>query len=323
MKNKVTQKQISQALNLSEVTVSRALRGRPDISAETKEKIVQVAKEMGFYNTPKSDRKPSRLLGAVLPMLDSFYMPIVRGMVREAENRGYLLTLAATNESEKLEKRVLKSFLELGVDGIVLSPSIETKDTKTLHRIMTKGIPIVFCDRILDQISANSVTLHYENDAFFQTKKLFESGIEKIFFLGPTDHPSSAYRRYLGYLRAFSQNKHLNLEPQCMFLENGKAPFDRIISELKNTQTRAAVVCADYKTAREFYRTIRILKLSSFFIASPWSLLLAPKNVFPMVPENILYELGERTISVLIEELLQQHEITTFKQTVLGGDSIY
>ncbi|MBD3376402.1 substrate-binding domain-containing protein [candidate division KSB1 bacterium] len=305
---RITQKQISQVLNLSQVTVSRALRGRPDISVETKEKIVKAAQEMGFYASPKSERKPSRLLGVILPTLDSFYMSVVQGMVRDAEKRGYLLTLGASNDCEKIERRLLKSFLELGVDGIVLSPSVETREVKFLQRIITKGIPIVFCDRIIDQISANSVTMNYENDAYCQAKKLYESGISKIVFLGPIDAPSSSYRRYLGFLKAFKEFDSENDSPLIITL-------GQIEKCLSRSSEPVAFFCADYKTAMN-------LDPTSAVVVAPWTSFPFSRNPFPTLVVSILQEMGERTVSILVQDLQNQEKKTTFNHIIMGGENI-
>jgi LacI family transcriptional regulator len=299
---RITQKQISQ------VTVSRALGGRPDISGETKEKVVKAAKEMAFCLPAKSERKPSRLLGVVLPTLDSFYMPAVQGMVRVAEKRGYLLTLGASNDSEKIERRLLKSFLELGVDGIVLSPSVETRKVKFLQRIIAKGIPIVFCDRIIDQISANSVTLHYENDAYYQAKKLYKSGISKIAFLGPIDAPSSSYRRYLGFLKAFKEFDSKNDSPLIITPGQNEKCF-------LSSSEPVAFFCADYKTAMNLDPTLAV-------VVAPWTSFPFSHNPFPTLVISILQEMGERTVSILVQDIQNQEKKTTFNHIIMGGENI-
>ncbi len=153
----VTLKDLAQELKVSVSTVSKALSDSHEISRETKERVLELAKIRHYIpnNTAVNLRKrETKTIGVVIPnILNYFYTKILFGIELEAKKNGYKTIVSITNETLESEKEGLAFFSNGSVDGILLALSSETelqKDTKHIIEVKEKGIPLVMFDRYLE-----------------------------------------------------------------------------------------------------------------------------------------------------------------------------
>ncbi len=207
----VTIKTIARKFGVSPATVSKALHDRPDISKETKKKIKDLAKELGYRPNLMARnlvKKRSNIIGIIVPDIStSFFGFTVRGINKKARALSFETIILVNNEDYKVERKNLEFLYNLQVDGIIIDSVPGNHNIDLLQDITDKGLPIVFIDRKCDEILADSVTTNDVKAGYSITKYFIERGKRKIAFVGAIEKLSVAYNRFLGYKKALSDYK--------------------------------------------------------------------------------------------------------------------
>src|SRR5438309_8171098 len=104
-------KSLAKELGLSIGTVSKALKDSYEISAETKNRVIALAKERHYFPNPYASslrRKKSNTIAVVVPdVADSFFSLAIKGIEKIAQIKGYHVLIYLTYESYLKEKKIL------------------------------------------------------------------------------------------------------------------------------------------------------------------------------------------------------------------------
>ncbi|MBA2731985.1 MAG: LacI family DNA-binding transcriptional regulator [Acidobacteria bacterium] len=123
----VSIKDIARAANVSHPTVSRALSHSPLVKGETAERIRQIAVSMGYRPSAIARSlatKKTKTIGVVVTSIaDPFIADVVSGIEETANDHGYSVFLANSNANPDREVKVVHSFHERRVDGIIVTAS--------------------------------------------------------------------------------------------------------------------------------------------------------------------------------------------------------
>jgi DNA-binding LacI/PurR family transcriptional regulator len=205
-KKSVTIKDIAKMLGISKSTVSRALGGRSDIHPETKRKIMDLALQLNYEpNTLAINLKQRRTntIGVIVPeTINRFFARAVGGIQKRADMAGVNVMICQSNESYITEKKNLQSLVSSRVDGLVVSISRETDRSDHFSALLQRGIPLVFFDRICEDIDTSQVFTDNFEIAFEGTKHLIEQGCKRIAFIAGPQHLFNSKNRLNGYLEA-------------------------------------------------------------------------------------------------------------------------
>src|SRR3954470_4570332 len=179
-----TIKDIAKALNLSTSTVSRALRGSHEISPETKKLVLEYAEKINYRPNPIAlslKERRTRAIGVVVSEIaNNFFSQAINGIESIAYNRGYHVIITQTHESHEREKVNVQHLASRSVDGLLISLSSETVDTSHLKQLYEKGLPIVFFDRVTNEIDTHKAVANNYLGAFHATEHLIYEGYERI-----------------------------------------------------------------------------------------------------------------------------------------------
>jgi LacI family transcriptional regulator len=138
---------IAKELNLSISTVSKALKDSYEISAATKQRVIDLAKNLNYTPNPYASslrKKKSHTIAVVVPeVADSFFSLAIKGIEEIAQMAGYHVLIYLTYESYVKEKKILEEFRNGRVDGVLISISSET--TNTTHIIRLKYVRSAYC----------------------------------------------------------------------------------------------------------------------------------------------------------------------------------
>ncbi len=211
MKEKaITLSDIAKRLNLSTVTVSKALRNHPDISPKTTKLIKTIADEMGY--TPNImarnlSARRSNTIGVVVPKIaHHFFGAIIETIYDIAFEHNYEIILTVSQENAEREKKHLQTLLAMKVDGIIISISQETNDYSVFEMIERRGVPIVFIDRIPEMnIEYNSVVVDDRGGAFKAVEHAIKLGYRNIAHFGGSSKINIGRERLLGFYDAMKQ----------------------------------------------------------------------------------------------------------------------
>jgi DNA-binding LacI/PurR family transcriptional regulator len=183
---------IAKKLGISASTVSRSLSDHPGIKRETKELVKKVAKELRYIPNPnarnlKSNRATT--IGVMVPQIKhDFFSSAISGIEEVANQYGYTIIVCQSNES--YEREVLNTSVLTGhrVAGIIVSISQKTRDSEHFQELVRRNIPLVFFDRICEDVKASKVVIDDYKSAFDAVTYLINKGYKKIVhFAGPKD----------------------------------------------------------------------------------------------------------------------------------------
>lgn len=221
MTNKpITINDIAKLLGLSKSTVSRALRDHPDISEETRERVKQVAAE--FKYRPNSvavslRKKESKLIGIVVPQISYFFFPsVIEGIEKVAYEKGYNLIILQSNESYEREVENLEILIANNVEGILASVSRTTKNFSHFEKVIDLEIPLVFYDRIVPEIEADTVMVDDIAASKNAINYLINTGRKRIAIITGNLNLLISQNRLKGYKEAMkSQKKEIDQDLIC------------------------------------------------------------------------------------------------------------
>ena len=234
-------KDIAQIVGVSVMTVSKALRDEPDVSAATKAKIKKVALDLGYVPDSSAQglrTKTTKLFGLVIPSTTNpVYARIVFAIEERAHELGYDLLICHTYNKAEREDSCLRRLLSRRVDGLFITPVYRFEaEARIYQEIVARSIPTVllgspapFCKNFY-AIEVEELVASYN-----ATKHLLGLGHKKIAYLtGPPAAPW-AHERFEGYRRALRE-ANLEVDDKLVFsagntIEEGASAALKMINE--------------------------------------------------------------------------------------------
>lgn len=217
----VTIKDIAKALGISTSTVSRALRDSYEISPETKQLVLDCAEKLNYRPNPIAlslKERKSRSIGVVVcEIANSFFSQVINGIESISYDRGYNVIISQSHESYEREVMDLRYLASRSVDGLLISVSTETNDTSHLKALHEKGLPIVFFDRITEEIATHSVIVDNFKGAYEATEHLVQNGYRRIAAIANSEFLSITTERLAGYREALLAN---GIQPEDAYIKH-------------------------------------------------------------------------------------------------------
>lgn len=217
-------KDIAQDLGLSVVTISKVLRNHPDISEETRKRVLKRMKELKYQpNFAARTLITGRTwtVGLVVPdLLHPFFAQIAKALSAGIRKQGYSLILASSEEDPDLEKQEIEQLLARQVDVMLIASA--QLGTEIFSMIEERDVPYILLDRRFEDLDANFVGVDDKAVGILATTHLIEQGCKRIAHIcGPK--VSTALGRIEGYKQALS-NHHMKSLPG--FIVSGGKPGD-------------------------------------------------------------------------------------------------
>lgn len=204
---------IAKEVNVSVVTVSKALSGQKGVSEELRARIQELADEMGYvpvHGTSKTKDKTYTIgvisLESYFAKFASFYWKMYQELATRAVKKSCftMLEVISTHAEEALEPP--KLIKEERVDGIIIIGRPRQEYLKMLYRY--KKIPMVFMDFYDDdaQERVDSVISAGFYGAYTMTNYLIGLGHTRIAYVGTLFYTESITDRYFGYCKALREH---------------------------------------------------------------------------------------------------------------------
>lgn len=258
-------KELAQALSLSTSTVSRAFRDKNDINPQTKQFILDKAKELGYYpNIYASNLRgsKSRTLAVIMPELaNNFFSLAVKGIEKVAQDKGYHTLVYVTDSNYDKEVSIVEDLFNGRVEGIIMSVSGEGTDHQYIRKLKDSRIPLVFFDRVYDDIDVPKVVTDDFDSSFKATTYFLKKGLNKVAFLVIDKNVSIGNARLQGYLEAHRQCKievDMNLVIDCT---NDFEESYKMIKKAIELHKPQALFASVERLATAAYRVCNDLKL--------------------------------------------------------------
>ncbi|MBN2612936.1 MAG: LacI family DNA-binding transcriptional regulator [Bacteroidales bacterium] len=209
--SQVTIHDIARELKISASTVSRALSDNPRISLSTRKKVKELAVKLNYQpNIVASNLRTgrSKTIGVIVPHINrNFFSNVIGGIEETASNAGYRTIITQTCEKYEKEVDNVKALINARVDGILVSISGETHNLDHFNLVKQNKIPLLFFDRVADEIEANKVMVDDFKGAYKAVSHLINEGFRKIVHFAGPPHINVYKNRMLGYLEALNDNK--------------------------------------------------------------------------------------------------------------------
>jgi LacI family transcriptional regulator len=328
----VTIKDIAKALNLSTSTVSRALRGSYEISTETKKQVLEYAEKINYRPNPIAlslKERRTRSIGVVVSEIaNNFFSQAINGIESIAYNRGYHVIITQAHESQEREKVNVQHLASRGVDGLLISVSSETVDLSHLKELHEKGLPIVFFDRISDEIETHKVVANNYLGAFHATEHLIYQGYKKIAHITNSPSLSITKKRLEGYKEALVKHNIPFNESLVRYCNHGGMIADEIQEALESllkgkNKPDAIFTAADRITTLCFgmLKKMNLKKGPGFtgFTNTNLGDLFCPSLTAIRQPA---FEIGQTATEFLIQMIESKRPVTDFETKVLETELI-
>jgi LacI family transcriptional regulator, galactose operon repressor len=219
-------KDIAAVLDISVVTVSRALKDHPDIGADTKKRVRDVAEELGYQpNLVARSLATQRsfTIGLLIPdLMHSFFAEVCRGVERKVAPQGYHVFIANTDENPVIEEGHVNSLLARRVDGMILASAQPAGNLAFFEGLRRRDVPYVLIDRRHPDLAASYVGVDDEQIGALATEHLVERGCRRIAHLRGQPIPPGE-GRLRGYRNTLTRH---GLELEEDYLEEAPATDD-------------------------------------------------------------------------------------------------
>ncbi|MCE4050312.1 MULTISPECIES: LacI family DNA-binding transcriptional regulator [Bacillaceae] len=327
MRSNVTMRDIANKLGVSSVTVSKALNDKDGVSEELKEKIKQLADEMGYrFNTHAKSIKDglSYNLGIVIPerftgKTQSFYLQFYQMLTRILDGYHYSGILYILGQEDEDQLVLPRIYSEKKVDGFIILGQIGNDYVKEIQKIDS---PVIFLDFYTDQNEIDSVLTDNFFGGFELTNYLVENGHKKIAYVGNIYATSSIQDRFLGYYKSLLEHR---IELRQDYIINDRDERGRYIDISFPDDMPTAFVCNNDEIA---YNLINNLQKNGYQVPDDCSVVGFDNSIYAALTEPLLTtvevnikEMSKAAVKIIMEKLHNPNE--KYGRTLINGKIIH
>lgn len=192
-KRTLTLRDVSEASGVSEMTVSRVLRNRGDVSDNTRDRVLDVARRLGYVPNKIAGSLASQrvnLVAVIIPSLSNLVFPeVLTGIARELDETGLQPVYGVTDYSAEKEESVLYEMLSWRPSGVIVAGLEHTPTSRAM--LENSGIPIVEIMDVDGDAVDSVVGISHRRAGLEMARAIIKAGYRRIGFLGtkmPHDH---------------------------------------------------------------------------------------------------------------------------------------
>jgi len=216
---------IARELGVSKMTVSRAINNHPAVKAETRRRVLAVARRMKYQPNQHARAlatNRSYLLGMVVPdLMHSYFAEIMRGVESVARAAGFQILICNTDEDAVKEIGEVEA-LRQRTDGLIIASALAPEQAQAYRKLLKDGLKLVLIDRQLENLPCPAVVTDNVEVGRLATEHLISLGHRRIGHLRGPD-VMVARERFEGYRQTLAKHKlrcDKSLVRECGFLED-------------------------------------------------------------------------------------------------------
>ena len=259
----ITIRDVAKRAGVSISTVSNALNGMPNVGEETRQRVIDSAKELNYVpnlNAKLMKKRKTNNIGLFLPNFHTtFYTRLVQEMYSACSNAGFAMLVHISDSYTS--RRLAATILSSNIDGaVILNENLLDKDVSVLE---SKKIPYVFLDKPVAGNKLSSVLINNEMGITQGVEYLVHTGHKRIAFLKGMNNFDSV-ERYQAFQQAMHHFKQ-PIDPEWMiqgyFEEN--AAYSAVRGAMSHLASRPdAIFCANDEMAVGCLRALQDLKIA-------------------------------------------------------------
>jgi len=204
----LTLRDVSEASGVSEMTVSRVLRNRGDVSAATRERVLEKAKELGYVPNKIAGALASQrvnLVAVIIPSMSNMVFPeVMTGISQALDDTPLQPVVGLTDYSREKEEKVLYEMLSWRPSGVIIAGLEHSEASQAM--LKASGIPVVEIMDVDGTPVDSVVGISHRRAGQKMAEAILKGGYQNIGFLGtkmPRDH--RARKRFEGFTEALAK----------------------------------------------------------------------------------------------------------------------
>lgn len=208
---RVTISDVAKRAKVSTATVSYVLNNSSRVSDETRARVLQAIKELGYQPNAHARglvKKQSHTIGLVIPhtaehvFSDPYFAELLKGICTVVTREGYYLLLSLLTGVEDFGRVVMSVVNQRRVDGILMACT--TRDSEEVARLQAAGIPFILVGTCyLPEVA--SIDVDNERGSYSAAQHLLELGHRRIAYITGDMRYENAVQRYNGFQRALAE----------------------------------------------------------------------------------------------------------------------
>ncbi|WP_220800277.1 MULTISPECIES: LacI family DNA-binding transcriptional regulator [Roseobacter] len=215
---------VARAAGVSRMTVSRALRDNSPVSSETRQRILQVVRDMNYVPDQMAGSlttKRSGFVAVLVPSLNNLHFAeTVQALTEELEKIGQQILLGYTDYSVEREEKLVESMMRRRPEAIVLS--YDGHSDRTVQLLSDSNLPVIELWERPENPIGHTIGFSNCDAAAEMTRALIQRGYRNIAFLGEAD---DAWTRGAARRRGFSEAMQSAGLSAHRILQLGKPPL--------------------------------------------------------------------------------------------------
>lgn len=330
-KQKYTIADIARELGTTTSTVSRALQDNPRISLKMRKAVQELAQKNNYqpdYRAASLRRGSAKTIGVLVPKVDRhFFATVLSGIDDVMAGEGYSVIICQSFESFEKEQQLVQSLMYGKVDGLIASISTETKDVTHFETLVSKGLPLVFFDRVWESLRVSKVLVDDYQGAVMAVEHLIENGCKTIAHFAGPQHINVYRNRTKGYLNTLKKHG-LEVDEKLIFhdvitRDTGCKAMQKILN--MSSLPDAIFSSGDYSAlgailcAKEAGVSIPEQIAITGFANEPWDSFFEPS--LTSVDQHA-FDIGRQAASLLLDELKNKKPSFVPKTIVLSPELI-
>ena len=206
----LTLRDVSEASGVSEMTVSRVLRNRGDVSDATRKRVLETAKKLGYVPNKIAGALASsrvNLVAVIIPSMSNMVFPeVMTGITEALEETELQPVVGITGYLPEKEEKVLYEMLSWRPSGVIIAGIEHTEASRAMLR--ASGIPVVEIMDVDGTPVDSVVGISHRRAGQKMAEAILKGGYQKIGFLGTKmslDH--RARKRFEGFTETLAKNR--------------------------------------------------------------------------------------------------------------------
>ncbi len=335
--SKLKLKDIAKHFDVSVSTVSKAINDSHEVSLSLKKKIQSYANKHHYRPNMVAlnlRQRSTKTIGVVIPnILNYFFVKVLYGIEKIADERGYSIVTCITNQSFEKETKTLE-YLNTGVvDGVIFSTAAEESQfenhSKYLEELTESNLPIVMFDRATDFDSCDKVVVDDFEAGYKAAKYLIKTGCKALAIATPINQSKISRLRIDGYKKALKEY-NISLDKKLIVPISNKEDIELTMSFLLNYKKIDGIIILDEITA---VKVMKIVQKRGYKIPEDISIIgftngQLSRYVSPSLTTISQHgtHIGETTAKILIDKIegkipFDAFETTTVKTSLVVRDS--
>lgn len=218
-KPQLTLRDVAEAAGVSEMTVSRVLRNRDDVSVPTRKRVFEAARDLGYVPNKIAGALASNrvnLVGVVIPSLSNMVFPDVLSGIGSVLDETPLQPVVGTSKYDlKTEESVIYEMLSWRPSGLIVAGLEHSEAARAMMR--NAGVPVVEVMDVDGAPVAASVGISHIQAGRQMARELLARGYRRIAYLGSSSEGDHRARKRLQGVETALQEAGIELADKMLY----------------------------------------------------------------------------------------------------------